>query len=280
VRLLVLGSAGMLGRDLVRAAERAGHDVTGRPRAEVDITSAAAVGEAVADARPDVVANCAAFTNVDGAEVEQEDALHVNGDAAGTVASAAAEAGATVLYPSTDYVFDGTKREPYLESDPVDPRTSYGRSKLAGERATAASNPRHVIARTSWLFGTGGRNFVETMLALAAERDEVTVVSDQVGSPTFTGHLADGLLRLAAGERFGVHHLSAEGACSWYDFARAIFERAGLDCRVEPCTTEEAGRPAPRPAFSVLDTEWPEPVRLPRWEDGLDAYLAERVSAR
>jgi dTDP-4-dehydrorhamnose reductase len=177
-----------------------------------------------------------------------------------------------VVYVSTDYVFDGTKREPYLESDPVNPRSAYGRTKLAGERATAEANPRHVIARSSWLFGAGGRNFVETMLGLGPE---VRVVDDQIGSPTFTGHLAEALVELARGEQFGVHHLAASGSCSWYEFAREIFARAGSDTRVQPCTTAEFPRPAPRPAYSVLGSE--RGHRLPAWQEGLDAYLGVRV---
>jgi dTDP-4-dehydrorhamnose reductase len=173
---------------------------------------------------------------------------------------------------SSDYVFDGAKREPYVESDPVNPLSSYGRSKLAGERATAEANPRHLIARSSWLFGVGGPNFVETMLGLGPE---VRVVDDQVGSPTFTGHLAEALVELASGTDYGVHHLAASGSCSWFEFAREIFARAGSDTHVEPCTTAEFPRPAPRPAYSVLESE--RGHRLPSWQDGLDAYLGVRV---
>jgi dTDP-4-dehydrorhamnose reductase len=177
-----------------------------------------------------------------------------------------------VLYVSTDYVFDGTKREPYVESDPVNPQSAYGRTKLAGERVTAEANPRHYIVRTSWLFGPGGKNFVETMLGLGPE---VRVVDDQVGSPTFTGHLADALARLARTEDYGVHHLTASGSCSWFEFAREIFARAGSDTRAKPCTTADFPRPAPRPAYSVLGSE--RGHRLPSWQEGLDAYLGVRV---
>ncbi len=178
-----------------------------------------------------------------------------------------------MIYVSTDYVFDGTKREPYLESDPVNPQTAYGRTKLAGERATAEANPRHHIVRTSWLFGPGGPNFVETILRLARERDSLRVVDDQVGKPTYTGHLAPELLELAASEEYGIHHRAGAGECSWFEFALEIVERAGLDCSVEPCTTAEFPRPAPRPAYSVLGGE----QRLPSWREGLEAYLGVRV---
>jgi dTDP-4-dehydrorhamnose reductase len=269
----------MLGRDVMRAAERANHEMAALARADVDVTDARAVRDAIRREAPAAVVNCAAYTNVDGAESEPDEALRVNGVSAGVVAAAAAEAGAAVVYPSTDYVFDGEKAGPYVESDPPNPLSAYGRSKLAGERATIEANERHFVVRSSWLFGAGGRNFVETMLGLAETEEQVLVVRDQVGSPTFTGHLADGLVRLLDTLAFGLHHMAAEGECSWYEFAQAIFERAGVDCRVFSCTTAELARPAPRPSYSVLETEWSDPIRLPRWEEGLDAYLAERVAA-
>ncbi len=191
------------------------------------------------------------------------------------VAQAAEAAGATVLYPSTDYVFDGSKLDGYLESDPVGPLSAYGRSKLEGERASAG----HLVVRTSWLFGVGGRNFVETMLGLAERRDELKVVDDQLGAPTFTAHLAGGLVELMEADARGVRHLTAAGSCSWREFAEAIFERSGASVRVEGCTTEEFGAPAPRPRRSVLASEHPDTPPLPHWTEGLDAYLAARVPA-
>ena len=172
-------------------------------------------------------------------------------------------------------MFDGTKPDDYLESDPVDPLSAYGRSKLAGERASDG----HLVVRTSWLFGTGGRNFVETMLGLAATRDELRVVDDQVGSPTFTGHLAAGLVELMETGSRGVRHLSAEGSCTWREFAETIFERTGTSIRVDGCTTDEFGAAAPRPRRSVLASEHPDTPRLAEWTEGLDAYLAARVPA-
>jgi dTDP-4-dehydrorhamnose reductase len=267
----------MLGTDLVRAAMSAGHDVVALDRATLDITDAGAVRHAVGGARPDVVFNCAAWTDVDGAEVSEPEALRINGDGARNVAAAAAESGAAVVLPSTDYVFDGTADRPYVESDPTRPISAYGRTKLAGEQGAAAVNPRHFVVRTSWLFGLAGRNFVETMLGLA-DRGDVTVVSDQVGCPTYTPHLAEGLLRLSSTEQYGVHHMSADGHVSWHGFAQAIFEEAGVDCRVLPTSTAEFARPAPRPAWSVLGTEWPDAVPLPNWRDGLRTYLASRAT--
>jgi dTDP-4-dehydrorhamnose reductase len=251
----------MLGQDVARLSGG-----VALPRAELDVTDRAAVRDAIGP--DDLVFNCAAWTDVDGAEDHEDEATRVNGEGARNVA----EAAGTVVYVSTDYVFDGWKREPYLESDPVGPLSAYGRSKLAGERATAAANPRHFVVRSSWLFGTGGRNFVETMLGLGSE---ARVVDDQVGCPTFTGHLAEGLLRLAAGEDYGLHHMAASGSCSWFEFAREIFARAGSDTRVSPSSTADFPRPARRPAYSVLGSE--RGHSLPHWRDGLDAYLGVRV---
>ena len=276
MKLLVCGAGGMLGQDVVRAAELANHEVVPLDRAALDITDPPAVARAVERARPDAVLNCSAFTDVDAAEREPDEAMRVNADGARNVAMAAAQVGAAVLYPSTDYVFDGSKDGPYVESDEPSPLSSYGTSKLAGEVDTAAVNPQHYIVRSSWLFGTGGRNFVETMLELGGREPHVLVVRDQVGSPTYTAHLAEGLVRLVTTGAFGLHHMSGAGQCSWYDFAVAIFEQAGVDCRVLSSTTEELGRPAPRPEYSVLATQWEDAIHLPDWRIGLADYLEER----
>ena len=258
----------MLGRDVLQAAP----DAVGLTREELDVTDAEAVRRAIAETRPDAIVNCAAYTDVDGAESDEETATRVNGSSA--LAEAAGDA--VLVYPSTDYVFDGRKRDPYVESDPVAPQGAYGRSKLAGEQATARA-PRHVIARTSWLFGVAGKNFVETMLGLDGE---LKVVDDQVGSPTYTAHLAEALVDLASGRLTGVVHVAGAGQCSWYEFAGEIFRRAGRDVELRPCTTEEYPRPAPRPAYSVLRSERPDAPQLPDWRDGLAAYLSERAVAR
>ena len=256
----------MLGREVVRAA---GDAAIALRRPELDVTDRAAVRDALRGA---TVVNCAAYTHVDDAESESETAHAVNAEGARNVAEAAER----VLYVSTDYVFDGTKAEPYLESDPTAPLQEYGHSKLAGERATAEANDNHLVVRSSWLFGHGGRNFVDTMLTLGRERDELLVVDDQVGSPTFTGHLAEALVALATGDERGVLHVAGGGSCSWYAFARAIFERSGLEADVRPCASDEFPRPARRPANSVLASERGAP-ELPAWHDGLDAYLGVRA---
>jgi dTDP-4-dehydrorhamnose reductase len=261
VRTIVTGAGGMLGQDVARLSGG-----VALARAELDVTDRARVRDAIGPG--DLVFNCAAWTDVDGAEEHEDEATRVNEEGARNVA----EAAGTVVYVSSDYVFDGRRHEGYVESDPVGPLSAYGRSKLAGERATAEANPRHFVVRSSWLFGPGGRNFVETMLGLGPE---VRVVDDQVGCPTFTGHLASALVRLAATGDYGVHHMAAAGSCSWFEFAREIFARAGVDTRVTPCTTEEFRRPAPRPPCSVLRSE--RGHRLPHWQEGLEAYLGVRV---
>ena len=270
----------MLGQDVVRAAHAGNHEVAALARDELDILDARAVHRTIAAERPAAVINCAAWTDVDGAESDEEAATRLNGEAAGTVAAAAAEAGASVVHPSTDYVFDGTGTRPYVESDPTAPINAYGRSKLAGEHAVAAANPRHFVVRTSWLFGAGGRNFVETMLGLASAGGPVLVVRDQVGCPTYTGHLAEALVRLVDGESYGLHHIAGGGECSWFEFANEIFQQAGTETRAMSCTSDEFPRPAPRPAYSVLRTERDYGLELPPWQDGLASYLAERAVAR
>ena len=216
-------------------------------------------------AEADLVLHAAAWTNVDGAESEPAAAELVNVEGTRNVAAL----GAPVVYFSTDYVFDGTKREPYVESDEPRPLSVYARTKLEGEREVRNG----WIVRSSWLFGWTGTNFVRTMLRLGEERDEVSVVADQVGCPTYVGHLAQAT-REVLSLPGGVWHLAAEGGCTWAEFARAIFDEAGVDCRVREITTEELGRPAPRPAYSVLRSERDGAPRLPHWRDGLRACLA------
>jgi dTDP-4-dehydrorhamnose reductase len=271
MRLLVTGAAGMLGRDVVAAAGAAGHEVAALARADLDITDAAAVRAAVEAARPDAIVNCAAFTDVDGAEASEPLATAVNGDGAGNVAAAAP----FVVQVSTDYVFDGLATEPYAEDAPVAPRSAYGRSKLAGERAVAAAAPgRHAIVRASWLFGPHGSNFVDTMRRLGAEREEVAVVDDQVGCPTYTGHLAPALIAVAERRSTGVLHVAGGGRCSWFELAQATFADAGIACRVRPQRTADLDRPAPRPAFSALASTRADAPALPHWREGLGAHLA------
>jgi dTDP-4-dehydrorhamnose reductase len=253
-RVLITGAGGQLGAALREAFPEA----DARTREDLDVTQPLAV-------ETELVLHAAAWTDVDGAEADPAGAELVN--VVGTRNAAAL--GVPVVYFSTDYVFDGMKREPYVESDEPRPLSVYGRTKLEGEREVREG----WIVRSSWLFGWTGTNFVRTMLRLGSERDEVSVVADQVGSPTYVAHLAE-----ATGELLerpgGIWHVAAEGECTWAEFARAIFEEAGLDCRVREITTEELGRPAPRPAYSVLRSEREGAPRLPHWREGLRACLA------
>jgi dTDP-4-dehydrorhamnose reductase len=263
MRVLVTGANGMLGQRVVREAEARGHEVRATDLPELDLTDAAAVDAFVREVAPDVVVNCAAYTDVDAAESNEALATVVNGDAAGNVARAAGY----VVHVSTDYVFAGDASEPYTESAAPDPRTAYGRSKLAGERAVQAAGEQHAIVRTAWLYGAGGKNFVDTILQFGAERPELKVVDDQVGSPTWTGHLAPALLDAAEARAAGIHHATGDGQCTWFELAREALRAAGADTSVVPCTTDEFPRPAPRPAFSVLRSE--RGVTLPPWREGL-----------
>jgi dTDP-4-dehydrorhamnose reductase len=276
VRTLVTGAAGMLGGDVVDACVERGHEVVALARADLDVTDARAVEAALDRHRPDAVVNCAAWTDVDAAEDAEAAAMRVNDAGAALLAAAAAASGAKVLYVSTDYVFDGTKQRPYVESDLPAAISAYGRSKQAGETSVAVANPRNFIVRSSWLFGTGGRNFVETMLRLGEEQPEVLVVSDQRGCPTYTRHLAEGIALLVEGDDFGIHHLAGAGSCSWFEFAQEIFDEAGLEARVMAATTDMLTRKAPRPTNSVLSSERPDPIVLPHWKQGLGEYMAAR----
>jgi dTDP-4-dehydrorhamnose reductase len=276
MRVLITGAAGMLGTDTVSAVAARGHDAIALARADLDITDSGAVSDALAELRPHAVVNCAAWTDVDGAEANERAAMAVNDTAAGIVAATAREFGAKVLYVSSDYVFDGGKGTPYVESDLPAAISAYGRSKQAGETSTAIANPNHFIVRSSWLFGAHGPNFVETMLRIASDQPEVIVVSDQVATPTYTPHLAAALAQVIETDEFGIHHIAAAGRCSWFDYAQEIFDQEGVECRVMAGTTEMLGRPAPRPALSLLVSERPRPIVLPEWRRGLSEYLAAR----
>jgi dTDP-4-dehydrorhamnose reductase len=279
MRVLITGGGGMLGQDLAAAARESGLEVSALTRGELDITDRLAVDGLVTRFRPDLVVNCAAWTDVDGAERAPGGALAVNGTGAGHVARAAGAAGAWTIHISSDYVFDGTKREPYVESDPTNPLSAYGSSKLAGEIEVARAAPdRHTIVRSSWLFGVHGRSFPSTILRLAGARDELSVVDDQRGCPTFTEHLARAIVDLTEGPLpLGLVHLAGHGSCSWFELASYIVKLAGLDCLVRAVPTAEMPRPAARPAYSVLGTERAEVPELPPWRQGVEDFMAVRV---
>lgn len=277
MRALVTGAAGMLGQDLVPVLEAAGHTVVAVDL-DVDITDAAAVDGCVDAVCPEAVFHLAAWTDVDGAEEHEAQALAVNGDGARNVARAAARAGASLVLVSTDYVFDGASGRDYTEDDQPAPLGAYGRTKLAGERAVLDEHPRGArIARTAWLYGRHGRNFVDTMRRLAGERDEVAVVDDQEGGPTWTRDLAPALVALLDLPP-GIYHTTGAGSVTWAGFAEAIFVEDGVPCRVRRITTAQIGRPAPRPARSVLAVTKPGTPRLRHWREALGDYIRERES--
>jgi len=274
----------MLAYDVLRVAGQAGHELLAIDLPELDITDGDAVLAYFERQRPKAVINCAAWTDVDGAESRADAARAVNALGAGALAEAAARHGAPLLHLSTDYVFpghapldEGGEPRAYVESDATGPLSVYGKTKLEGELAVLGASSRHTVVRSAWLFGVHGRNFVDTMLRLASERDAVQVVDDQIGSPTWTGHLAPALLGLLEREVCGLVHLAGGGSVSWNGFAKEIFRQAEVDCAVEPATSAQMARPAPRPAFSVLASERPEVIPMPDWRDGLAGYLAARA---
>src|SRR4051812_15291866 len=254
MRVLVTGAGGMLGRDMVSALS--GVEVTGVTRGDLDVTDATAVAAAVPG--HDVVVNAAAWTDVDGAEEHEGDATRVNGLGPQLVAAACAASGARLVHVSTDYVFDGGASSPYPEDAPLAPRSAYGRSKAAGERAVRALLPdASYIVRTAWLYGEHGSSFVRTMAALEASRDTVEVVADQVGQPTWTRDVAAAIgCLIASAAPPGTYHATSSGETTWHGLAQAVFEELGADpARVRPTTTDRFPRPAPRPAYSVLGHE-------------------------
>ncbi|MEO6115578.1 MAG: dTDP-4-dehydrorhamnose reductase [Pseudolysinimonas sp.] len=280
-RYLVTGAAGMLGRDLQHALS--GRDVTALTRAELDVTDADAVQAAVAG--HDVVVTTAAYTDVDAAETREDDAFAINATGVENLARAAAATGAKFVTISTDYVFDGDATEPYAEDTPRDPINAYGRSKAAGEELALAAHPHGAyIVRTAWLYGAGGSNFAATMLRLAASNQTVSVVDDQIGQPTWTADLARQLVALVDSDApAGIYHVTGAGQTSWFGFARAIFEQAGLDPdRVLPTDSGSFVRPARRPSYSVLGNGAWTTAGLPpmrQWREALAAAAASGALA-
>jgi dTDP-4-dehydrorhamnose reductase len=268
-RVLITGADGQLGRALRQ--EFADDEILALTRADWDVTHPPSA--TVRQSDPDLVLHTAAWTDVDGAEADPQGAAAVN--IAGTAHAASFRAPLVTF--STDYVFDGRKRTPYVESDGPSPVSAYGRTKLHGE---AAAGQTAWVVRSSWLFGPTGHNFLRTMLRLGAERDEVAVVDDQRGCPTYVGHLASAVGELVdGGAPYGLWHLAADGDCTWADFASAIFEDAGMACRVRRIASSELARAAPRPAYSVLRSARAGAPRLPHWREGLRACLAELQAA-
>ena len=282
-RWLVTGAGGQLGVHLVSQLRSAGADVVGLTRAELDITSAQDVSDAITGHQPDVVINAAAYTAVDAAEDDEDTATRVNAVGPSILAQTLAAHGGRLVHVSTDYVFDGAAHEPYEIDDPVAPLTAYGRSKLAGEVAVHSALPdRSHVVRTAWVYGGPGPNFVDTMLRLETERDTLTVVDDQIGSPTWVGDLAAALIEVGGSSvPAGTLHYTNAGQASWFDLARETFRLSGADPeRVQPTDSASFVRPAPRPAWSVLSTSsWTDAgLQPPRpWADALAVALTSAL---
>ena len=285
-KIVLIGSHGMLGQR-VKALLPANIRLTELNFPEFDFLHPSGMIKILRDAGPEIIINCSAYTDVDTCENEEAVATSINGKAPGLLSELARETGSVLVHISTDYVFDGRSHTPYRESDLPSPLSAYGRSKLAGEKAILASGLEcFFIIRTSWLYGLGGKNFVETILRLAGEREELRIVSDQVGSPTLTDDLAEAIFCLLETKKYGVYHFSNEGSCSWYDFACAAIQGArerGLNLPVKhimPIATEDYPLPAPRPAYSLLCKEKYLGLtgkEIPHWRDGLSRYLDWRL---
>ncbi|MEQ1612724.1 MAG: dTDP-4-dehydrorhamnose reductase [Hyphomicrobiaceae bacterium] len=288
LRIALIGAKGQVATSLARVLPASGFDVTVLARPDFDLTDPQSIAAAIIAAKPDVVINPAAHTAVDRAEDEPDLAFAINRDAAGAIAAAAASVGAVIVHYSTDYVFDGQQSRPYIETDPTGPQGVYGASKLAGEQAVAAANPRHVILRTAWVCSADGANFLKTMLRLAAERPELKVVDDQHGSPTFAADIASATARIATtcatqaagAPAFGVFHLVSQGEVTWCGFARAIMAsskvRGGPSVPVHAITTADFPTKARRPAYSKLDTgklARVHDIQMPSWQAALDLCL-------
>ncbi len=284
MRIFVVGNLGQLGKDMMLAASSCGHAVAGADYPGVDITNLASVTTAVLQHSPDVIINCAAFTAVDLCETESQKAFAVNEGGAKNLALTARECGAKIVHISTDYVFDGRKKSPYVETDAPNPLSVYGKSKLAGEKGLVEACDRHFIFRIAWLYGTRGNNFLKTIRARAEKcalsGEPLKVVDDQIGTPTYTVHVCNQILRMISTDHYGLFHVTNEGWCSWFGFARAIMQAYGIRAEVVPCTTSEVPRPAPRPANSVLENKRLKQLGLnimPQWEQGLQEYLKEEA---
>jgi dTDP-4-dehydrorhamnose reductase len=273
MRVTLFGASGLLGQDLVKAL--VGEQLTALSSKDADLRDRQRVRDVIRESRPDWIILSAAYTDVDGCESNRDLAMAVNCEGAVNVAEAAREAGSRLLFLSTDYVFDGTKREPYQTSDTRNPSSAYGESKARAEEQLLEILPEVCIARTSWLFGHGGKCFPATILKLASTRPEISVVNDQRGSPTFTGDLASALVKICQASAQGIIQVTNSGNCTWYDFAKEIVRDSGLKTTVKPVTTAEFPRPARRPAYSVLSPHslHAHNIHMPEWQDALRRYL-------
>lgn len=278
MKILVTGITGQLGYDVVKELQERGIEAIGTGSREMDITDWEAVEKTIKTAAPDAVIHCAAYTAVDAAEDNEEVCRRVNAEGTRNIARACKELNCKMIYISTDYVFEGQGERPWEPEDACAPQGVYGRTKYEGELAVKELLEKYFIVRISWVYGVNGKNFVKTMLNLSKTHDRLTVVNDQFGSPTYTPDLAKLLVDMVQTERYGIYHASNEGICSWYEFACAIFEAAGIKMEVVPVTTAEYGAKAPRPFNSRMSKEKLAEKgfeKLPVWQDALARYLEE-----
>lgn len=281
-KILVVGSKGQLGTDMVETAKINGLDCIGLDYPDIDITSKESVSTIINSLKPEVVVNCAAFTAVDDCEMRVKEAYSVNAEGPGILAEVTEMTKSLLVHISTDYVFDGTKETPYLETDSPLPMTVYGKSKLEGELRIAQNSNRYQIYRIAWLYGMHGNNFVKTIRNASIKKantgEALKVVNDQFGTPTYTVDVCRQIFSTIKRETFGIFHCTSEGACTWYEFAKVILQASGIKADLQPCTTEEYPRPAPRPKFSVLENGRLKEIGenlMPDWRDAFSKFIEQ-----
>ena len=280
--VLIIGSKGQLGSDMVLLSKQAGFTVSEIDYPQIDITDPVMTERCVLDIKPDYVINCAAYTAVDDCETHQEQAFAINAQGTLNITLSAKKAGAVMVHISTDYVFDGKKNSPYTEQDQTSPLTVYGKSKLEGERLIAAHYDKYQIFRIAWLYGINGNNFVKTIRNIARkkmqEKQPLTVVNDQLGTPTYTRDVCAQVLKMINQPHYGIFHCTNEGFCSWYDFALEIIRAAGMEVELLPCTTADFPRPAPRPHYSVLENAHLKKLHMnimKDWKEAFNTFLTD-----
>ena len=282
MKTLIIGCNGQLGHDMVSVFKTEGHLVQGIDIPDIDITNTSSVETALKQSNPDIIINCAAYTAVDDCENSKETAFSVNAEGIATIAQAAKSIDTPVVHFSTDYVFDGLKKSPYIESDTPNPHSVYGKSKLEGERELSRITDKHYIFRIAWLHGKHGNNFAKTIRRVAVQKlksnEPLKVVNDQFGTPTYTKSICKQILPVIATSNYGVYHCTNEGECTWFDFAKYITQSLNIDIEILPCTTAEFPRPAPRPPYSVLENNHLKSLGLnnmPHWKEAFQAFIEE-----
>lgn len=276
MKICIIGHKGMLGQDMMIEAQKENHEVIGVDIDEINITDKDSVETVLNSIKPDAVINCAAYTAVDLCEEKVDLAFSVNGDGPENIGLVANELDIPVVHISTDYVFNGKNKDPYTELSATSPESVYGKSKLSGEEKLIAATDKHYILRIAWLYGEHGNNFAKTISGLARDRDSLKVVNDQYGTPTWTVDVCRQIFKILKDGKYGIYHSTSEGSCSWFDFTKYIIDAYNISCEILPCTTEEFPRPAPRPAYSVLENCFAKEQGInvmPHWKEAFDNYV-------